>query len=79
MWVIRKANKAIMIAMTALILTAIFAMPILNDYLNLLEVTEIIFMLTGIGLVQYNIGALENDWISSIGDLKTKFFIRDTQ
>jgi len=47
-----KAYEASMIAMTALIFTALFAMPILGDYLNLSELLGIILMLIGIGFVQ---------------------------
>jgi len=47
-----KAYEASMVAMTALIFTAVFAMPILNDYLEIYEVFGIVLMLIGIGFVQ---------------------------
>ena len=48
-----KAYEASILAMTGLIFTALFAMPILNDYLNFSEILGISFMLVGIGLVQW--------------------------
>ena len=50
-----KAFEASVLAMTALIFTAIFAMPILNDYLEGVEVFGIGLMLVGIGLVQWQV------------------------
>ncbi len=48
-----KAYEASIIAMSGIIFTALFAMPLLNDYLNQLELLGIAFMIVGIGLVQY--------------------------
>ncbi len=48
-----KAYEASIIAMSGIIFTALFAMPLLNDYLNTMELIGILFMIVGIGLVQY--------------------------
>ncbi len=48
-----KAYEASILAMTALIFTALFAMPILDDYLVGFEIAGIVLMLFGIGLVQW--------------------------
>ncbi len=48
-----KAYEASILAMTGLIFTAIFAMPVLNDYLEITEIAGILCMLAGIGLVQW--------------------------
>jgi drug/metabolite transporter (DMT)-like permease len=48
-----KAYEASIIAMSGIVFTALFAMPLLNDYLNSMELAGIGFMIVGIGLVQY--------------------------
>lgn len=48
-----KAYEASVIAMSGIIFTALFAMPLLNDYLNAMELLGIAFMIVGIALVQY--------------------------
>lgn len=48
-----KAYEASILAMTGLIFTAIFAMPVLNDYLQVTEMAGIMFMLVGIAVVQW--------------------------
>jgi drug/metabolite transporter (DMT)-like permease len=55
-----KAYEASIIAMSGIIFTALFAMPLLNDYLNQLELLGIAFMIVGIGLVQYQYRRLTN-------------------
>ncbi|MBV1911205.1 MAG: DMT family transporter [Kangiellaceae bacterium] len=49
-----KAYEASLIAMSALVFTALFAMPILGDYLNAFEVGGMVFMIVGIVIVQWN-------------------------
>ncbi len=48
-----KAFEASILAMSALIFTALFAMPVLDDYLAVSEIIGIGFMLVGIGIVQW--------------------------
>jgi len=48
-----KAYEASIIAMSALVFTALFAMPILDEYLNGFELGGITLMIIGIGVVQY--------------------------
>ncbi len=48
-----KAYEASLIAMSGIVFTALFAMPILGDYLNVTEIIGISFMIIGIVLVQY--------------------------
>jgi O-acetylserine/cysteine efflux transporter len=54
-----KAYEASILAMSALIFTAIFAMPILNDYLAGAEILGIVLLLVGIGIVQWRRKRLE--------------------
>ncbi|TQV87381.1 DMT family transporter [Aliikangiella coralliicola] len=48
-----RAYEASILATSGVIFTAIFAMPILGDYLELHEIVGVLLMITGIALVQF--------------------------